>query len=336
MKINKMIKTVGVLLIAVAAVSCCNPEHNGIGDETFSFADKIYSSEEGFSIEFNNDGTALFNNIDFEDSKIYKYSYDSENNELTLTDYKIFVPNEDYQSDSEEDGRYMDYDEVINYYKNEYPEILDRKIYMIEDLIDECESVIYRNSLALDIVAKKNENNEELTSNEKRFHLDWESEKEEKEKLIESCKSEKEDLQERKEAIVSYLHLLEYMFKTTTYKCSFNTEDGNALTLTEKYDPMRAAQYFSDEETNSVVIRSNKFFLRINGVSSYSGNMDNMNENGNLTIENLEDNSDKLTVKWAISTEDKSVRLDLKIINNSSEYKFAFYPSVYVFNSQNK
>lgn len=338
MKMNEMIKfAAAALFIAVAAVSCCNPEHDEIHNDGFSFVGKTYLSEDGTSIEFNDDGTAKCSNFDYEKSEIYKYSYNFEANELTLENYKFFIPDEFSSDDSEENGRYMEYDEVINYYKNEYPEILDTKIDMIEDLIDECESTICKTSLALETVDKKLENNEELTFDEARFYSTWESEKKENEDMLKSYEAKKDDLAKEKESVEVRIEWLKYMFNTKTYYCSFNTEDGKALTLTEKYNPEASVRSFFDDEVGSIIIVSDELFLGINK-KGYSGDINKKNANGNLTIENMEDSNDKITVNWAeaVSSDGKSASLKLKVIEDSSEYEFMFFPIVYTFDTLNK
>lgn len=254
-----------------------------------------------------------------------------------MENYKFFIPDEFSSDDSEENGRYMEYDEVINYYKNEYPEILDTKIDMIEDLIDECESTICKTSLALETVDKKLENNEELTFDEARFYSTWESEKKENEDMLKSYEAKKDDLAKEKESVEVRIEWLKYMFNTKTYYCSFNTEDGKALTLTEKYNPEASVRSFFDDEVGSIIIVSDELFLGINK-KGYSGDINKKNANGNLTIENMEDSNDKITVNWAeaVSSDGKSASLKLKVIEDSSEYEFMFFPIVYTFDTLNK
>lgn len=339
MKMNKMIKfATAALFIAAAAVSCCNPEHDEIHSGGFSFVGAVYSSSKSdIFLEFYDDGTAKCSNFDYEKSEIYKYSYNSEANELILEEYKLFIPDEFSSDDSEENGRYMEYDEVINYYKNEYPEILDTKIDMIEDLIKECESVICKTSLAIDTVNKKIENNEELTFDEARFYPTWESEKKENEDMLKSYEAKKDDFIEEKESITKRLELFKYFFVTRAYYCAFNTEDGNVLTLTEKYDPEASVRSFFGNEVGSIIIVSDELFLGINK-KGYSGDINKKDANGNLTLENMEDSNDKITVNWAeaVSSDGKSASLKLKVIEDSSEYGFMFFPIVYTFDTLNK
>lgn len=94
---------------------------------------------------------------------------------------------------------------------------------------------------------------------------------------------------------------------------------------------------FFGNEVGSIVIISDELFLSINK-KGYSGDINKKDANGNLTLENIEDSNDKITVNWAesVSSDGKSASLKLKVIEDSSEYEFMFSPIVYTFDTLNK
>lgn len=339
---RNIFKAAVMFFAVIALYACCNPnddEPNSDDKDKFVFGGKVCELSDGGRFEFRNDGTAEYIGEDDEDKIIYKYSYDNAKKTLSLEKFKIYFPL------ATEENRYFSKEEIVYFYGNVYPGILEESKNESVKLQAESENKLtaYKTELA-EVEAKLKVIREALEKGEVQegaYDLEIKySELEENIKTTEIEIQRYKESAERFQAEIDSLKVatevksVEEFFGTNVYSCAFDVKDGEntfALVLTEEYDPNAYLRIFV-KDYDAVLLYNKSIVVYCDRLNDrcYAGDFEA--ENTPVFLEDSDESvSDTMVVSYSISN--KELTLTIYSDSGQREKKLTFEPDIKTFSS---